>query len=210
MLNVPKIKGIHMALRSGMLAAQHFVERGDSQGVDARFRHSQAGMELKKVRNIRPGFRHGFWAGLANAALETVTAGRLPYTLRNHADHSALQKLAEYKSPDRGWVKRELPPRDRLASVYFSAPDPDETQPVHLHVADTDICVTRCAEEFGNPCTRFCPVGVYEIVSDEAGKRLQINAANCVHCKACDIKDPYGIIDWVTPEGGSGPNYPGL
>ena len=210
MLNVPKIKGIHMALRSGMLAAQHYLERGDSQGFDARFRHSPSGLELKKVRNIRPGFNQGFWVGLANAALETVTAGRMPYTLRNHADHSALRKLDEYKSPQRRWVKRELPPRDQLASVYFSATDHDENQPVHLHVADTDICVTRCAEEFGNPCTRFCPVGVYEIVSDDAGKRLQINAANCVHCKACDIKDPYGIIDWVPPEGGSGPNYHGL
>ncbi|MCZ6911392.1 MAG: electron transfer flavoprotein-ubiquinone oxidoreductase [Proteobacteria bacterium] len=210
MLNVPKIKGIHMALRSGMLAAQHFVERGDSHGFDARFRHSPTGLELKKVRNIRPGFRYGFWAGLANAALETVTAGRLPYTLRNHSDHDTLRLLDENKSPNRHWVDRELPPRDRLASVYFSATDHDEDQPVHLHVADTDICVTRCAVEFGNPCTRFCPVGVYEIVRDDAGSRLQINAANCVHCKACDIKDPYGIIEWVPPEGGSGPNYRGL
>jgi len=210
MLNVPKIKGIHIALRSGMLAAQHYAERNDSQGYDARFRHSPAGMELKKVRNIRPGFHKGFWVGLANAALETVTFGRLPYTLKNHADHSALRRLSEYESPDRGWVKRELPPRDRLASVYFSATEHDENQPVHLHVADTDLCITRCTEEFGNPCTRFCPVGVYEIVSDDAGSRLQINAANCVHCKACDIKDPYGIINWVPPEGGSGPNYQGL
>ena len=94
--------------------------------------------------------------------------------------------------------------------MYFSATEHDENQPVHLHVADTDLCITRCTEEFGNPCTRFCPVGVYEIVSDDAGSRLQINAANCVHCKACDIKDPYGMINWGPPEGGSGPNYQGL
>ena len=100
--------------------------------------------------------------------------------------------------------------RDRLASVYFAATEHDEDQPVHLHVADTNVCITKCAEEFGNPCTKFCPAGVYEMVQDEAGKRLQINAANCVHCKTCDIKDPYQIITWVTPEGGAGPNYQNL
>jgi len=81
---------------------------------------------------------------------------------------------------------------------------------VHLHVADTNICITRCAVEYKNPCTRFCPAGVYEIVEDATAKRLQINAANCVHCKTCDIKDPYQIINWVTPEGGAGPNYQNL
>ena len=94
--------------------------------------------------------------------------------------------------------------------MYFAATEHDEDQPVHLHVSDTDICVTRCAEEYQNPCTRFCPAAVYEIVDGDAGKRLQINAANCVHCKTCDIKDPYQIITWVTPEGGSGPNYQNL
>jgi electron-transferring-flavoprotein dehydrogenase len=108
-------------------------------------------------------------------------------------------------------VTRDLPPRDRLASVFFAATSHDESQPVHLHVADTSICATRCRQEFGNPCENFCPANVYEMVDDGAGgKRLQINAANCVHCKACDIKDPYQIITWVPPEGGSGPNYNGL
>ncbi|HSS06786.1 MAG TPA: 4Fe-4S dicluster domain-containing protein, partial [Rhodanobacteraceae bacterium] len=108
------------------------------------------------------------------------------------------------------YVDRTLPPRDRLAEVYFAATEHDEDQPVHLRVADTNICITRCVEEYGNPCQRFCPAAVYEIVEDNSGKRLQINAANCVHCKTCDIKDPYQIIDWVTPEGGSGPNYQNL
>jgi electron-transferring-flavoprotein dehydrogenase len=107
-------------------------------------------------------------------------------------------------------VERTLAPRDRLAGVYFAATEHDEDQPVHLQVADTNICITQCAEEYGNPCTRFCPAGVYEIAQDDAGKRLQINAANCVHCKTCDIKDPYQIINWVTPEGGAGPNYQNL
>lgn len=110
-------------------------------------------------------------------------------------------------------MERELPPRDRLASVYFAGNDHDEDQPVHLRIADTDLCVTRCTEEYGNPCMRFCPAGVYEVVEDAQaahGRRMQINAANCVHCKACDIKDPYEVITWVPPEGGSGPNYQNL
>ena len=210
LLNVPKIKGIHMALRSGKLAAEHYSETRTADGFDARWRASTSASELKKVRNIRPGFRKGLWPGLANAALETITFGRLPWTLSNPADHATLKKVANYSPPERNWKNRVLPPRDRLASVYFAATEHDEEQPAHLHVADTSICVTRCAEEYGNPCTKFCPAQVYEIVEENGAKRLQINAANCVHCKACDIKDPYEIINWVTPEGGSGPNYQDL
>ena len=210
-LNTPKIKGIHQAIRSGTLAAEHLAKVGTSLGFDRLWRESAGGRELYKVRNIRPGFRRGLWFGLANAGLETVTAGKLPWTLSNHADHSALKRLDEYVSPDRGWGERDLPPRDRLASVFFASTTHEENQPVHLRVADTNICATKCAQEFGNPCTNFCPANVYEMVDDGAGgKRLQINSANCVHCKACDIKDPYQIITWVTPEGGSGPNYQGL
>jgi electron-transferring-flavoprotein dehydrogenase len=210
-LNNPKIKGIHQAIRSGMTAAEHYVEAGSSTGFDRRWRESAGGRELHKVRNIRPGFRRGLWWGLANAALETLTQGKLPWTLENHADHSALQKLDAYTSPERGWGERELPPRDRLASVFFAATVHEENQPVHLHVADTALCATRCTAEFGNPCTNFCPANVYEMIDDgSGGKKLQINASNCVHCKACDIKDPYGQITWVTPEGGSGPNYQSL
>ncbi|CAN5237320.1 electron transfer flavoprotein-ubiquinone oxidoreductase [soil metagenome] len=210
-LNVPKIKGIHLALRSGALAAEHIVEHGDTDSFDERFRASPAGRELYAVRNIRPGFRRGLWVGLANAVLETATRGKLPWTLDNHADWSALAQLDNYESPERDWVERELPPRDRLASVYFAATSHDESQPDHLQILEPDICTERCTREYGNPCTRFCPAAVYEMVEDDAGdRRLQINAANCVHCKACDIKDPYEIINWVTPEGGSGPNYQGL
>jgi len=206
-LNFPKIKGIHQAIRSGMLAAAHLAETGGTAGFDARWRASDGGQELRKVRNIKPGFKRGRIAGLANGVLETVTGGALPWTLRNESN-VPLGQLDDYDSPDRQWVERTLPPRDRLASVFFASTTHDEAQPVHLRVADTHVCATRCATEYGNPCTRFCPAQVYEMVDDGAGgKRLQINAANCVHCKACDIKDPYGIITWTTPEGGSGPNY---
>jgi electron-transferring-flavoprotein dehydrogenase len=207
-LNVPKIKGVHQAVRSGALAAQHLAESGESKGFDQRWRTSPGGRELYKVRNIRPGFKHGMWMGMLNGALETVTAGHVPWTLDHHADHAATQRLDQYASPDRGWGERTLKPRDRLSAVFFAGNTHEEAQPVHLKVADTNICATRCATEYGNPCQYFCPAHVYEMVDDGAGgKRLQINASNCVHCKACDIKDPYEIITWTTPEGGSGPNY---
>jgi len=210
-LNVPKIKGVHMALRSGMLAAEHLAETGTSAGFDARWRTSPSAKELHQVRNIRPGFRWGLWLGLINAAWETLTMGLHFWTLKNHADWSSLKKPVDMDQRADDYLERNLPPRDRLASVYFAATAHDEHQPAHLKVSDTNICATKCAEEFGNPCTRFCPAQVYEMVDDGAGrKRLQINAANCVHCKACDIKDPYEIITWTTPEGGSGPNYQNL
>ena len=209
-LDFPKIKGIHQAIRCGMLAAEQLVATGNTTGFDARWRASAGGRELERVRNIKPGFKRGLWWGLANGLFETLTAGRAPWTLRN-SGNTALARLDEYGSPDRAWVARELPPRDRLAAVFFAQTAHNESQPAHLHVADTTLCATRCATEFGNPCTRFCPASVYEMVDDgAAGKRLQVNAANCVHCKACDIKDPYGVITWTTPEGGSGPNYSGL
>ncbi len=209
-LNVPKIKGVHMALRSGMLAAEHLAEHNSSEGFDARWRSSPSAKELHKVRNIRPGFHKGLWFGLLNGALETITCGKLPRTLKNHADWKSLDKLGAYLRAPEDYVTRTLPPRDRLASVFFATTTHDEHQPAHLKVPDTQLCVGRCAEEYGNPCTRFCPAQVYEMVEDNVAKRLQINAANCVHCKTCDIKDPYENILWTTPEGGSGPNYQNL
>jgi electron-transferring-flavoprotein dehydrogenase len=210
-VNVPKIKGIHQAIRSGMLAAEHLAASGSPAGFDALWRASPGGQELKAVRNFKPAFKYGLWIGIVNAALEVAARGRTPWTLKNRVpDHARLRLLADEASPDRGWVERTLPPRDRLASVFFASTSHDENQPVHLKVRDPSICVDRCAREFGNPCQRFCPAAVYEIVEEPGGKRLQVNAANCVHCKACDIKDPYEIINWTTPEGGSGPNYQAL
>ena len=210
-LNVPKIKGVHQAIRCGMLAAEHLSATGETAGFEARWRASAGGRELKRVRNIKPGFHRGLWWGLANAAFETVTAGLAPWTLGHRENHLALHRLETAPVVDRDWVIRDLAPRDRLAAVFHAGNVHDEDQPVHLVVSDTSICATRCAAEFGNPCEKFCPANVYEMVDDGAGgRRLQINAANCVHCKACDIKDPYGIITWTTPEGGSGPNYQGL
>ncbi len=208
-LNVPKIKGVHMALGSGILAAEHYLEHGSGEGFDARFRASSLAAELRRVRNIRPGFRAGLLAGLANAAWETATRGASPWTLRMaHDDARALAPRSARRRPRT--YPRTLPPADRLASVYFAATRHEEDQPVHLHVAATALCLGDCRARYDHPCTRFCPAGVYEIVGEGEERRLQINAANCVHCKACDIKDPYGQITWVPPEGGSGPNYSAL
>jgi electron-transferring-flavoprotein dehydrogenase len=210
-LNFARIKGVHQAIRSGTLAGQHIAETGGGAGFDARWRASQGGRELWRVRNFKPAFKRGMWLGLVNSAWEMLTGGHSPWTLKNRADWSRLARLSEFASPDRGWVERTLPPRDRVSFVFFAGNAHEESQPVHLKVADTRICVERCTQEFGNPCERFCPAGVYEMVDDgSGGRRLQINAANCVHCKACDIKDPYEIITWTTPEGGSGPNYQSL
>jgi len=218
LLNVPKIKGTHQAIRSGMLAAEHLAAQGgsgglESAGFDAKLRASPAMDELRKVRNVKPGFKRGLWLGMLNAAWETAVGGLSPWTLRNKPDWSSLDKLGEHEQPRRDYVQRELPPRDRLQGVYFAATAHDEDQPVHLVVHDTSICADRCVVEYGNPCTNFCPAGVYEMVDDASqphGLRLQVNSANCVHCKTCDVKDPYEIITWVTPEGGSGPNYQNL
>ncbi len=212
-VNLPKIKGIHQALRSGMLAATHLAETGSPEGFDARWRESPGGQELRRVRNFKPGFKRGLWFGMANSALEVVARGRTPWTLKNSTpDHARLQHLdvanSHSRPPESDYANRTLPPRDRLASVFFASTTHAERQPVHLKILDPGICADRCTREFGNPCQKFCPAGVYEMVDDgSGGRRLQINAANCVHCKACDIKDPYEIINWTTPEGGSGPNY---
>jgi electron-transferring-flavoprotein dehydrogenase len=210
-LNFAKIKGVHQAIRSGTLAGEHIAATGGGAGFDARWRASPGGRELQRIRNFKPGFKRGMWPGLLNSAWEMLTAGHSPWTLKNSADWSRLARLDQFQSPDRGWVERTLPPRDRVSFVFFAGNTHEESQPVHLKVADTRICIERCTGEFGNPCERFCPAGVYELVDDgSGGRRLQINAANCVHCKACDIKDPYEIITWTTPEGGSGPNYQSL
>jgi electron-transferring-flavoprotein dehydrogenase len=159
-LNVFKIKGIHQAIRSGVLAAEHLCAQGSSAGFDARWRASAGHAELRAVRNFKPGFKRGLYAGMLNAGLEALAAGRTPWTLHHIADAPALAKLEEYESPERGWVARTLPPRDRASAVFFAGNVHAEAQPVHLHVRDTSICADRCFREFGNPCQFFCPAAV--------------------------------------------------
>src|SRR5690606_36874718 len=157
LLNVPKVKGTHQAIRSGMLAAEHVAAQAASDvlasaGFDAKLRASDAMAELRKVRNIKPGFKRGLWMGMLNAAWETVTGGLSPGTLRYKPDWSSLDNLGEQAQRERDYVQRTLAPRDRLQGVYFAATAHDEDQPVHLVVHDTNICIERCTVEYGNPC----------------------------------------------------------
>jgi electron-transferring-flavoprotein dehydrogenase len=229
-LNSQRLKGIHTAIKSGMLAAEAIFEALLANDFSAKqlaryeqlVNESWIMKELRKIRNFHAGFRHGRWLGLANAGLQFITGGRswgIFDRVSTEPGHEALEKLSAY-----GYHGDQIEQRydglrfdgkltfNKLTDVYHAAVGHDEDQPVHLHVLDTNICSTRCAEEYGNPCQRFCPAAVYEMVESGAdGKRhLQINFSNCVHCKTCDIMDPYQIINWVTPEGGGGPDYKGM
>jgi electron-transferring-flavoprotein dehydrogenase len=217
-LNVPKIKGSHTAMKSGMVAAEavfdHLAAGKSGSVADYRERLSETWVwrELKKVRNIRPSFKFGLLAGMAYSALETfLLRGYAPWTLTHHEDHKCLKKAnavkkITYPKPD------GVLTFDRLSSVYISNTNHAEDQPCHLTLKDASVPVSVNLAEYGGPEARFCPAGVYEFVEDEAkgGERLQINAQNCVHCKTCDIKDPTQNINWVVPQGGDGPNYPNM
>ena len=216
-LNVPKIKGTHTAMKSGMIAAEVLcaaLQKGEppEKGVlDRRIRESWVGDELFAVRNIRPGFhKWGLWGGLLNAGLETyILKGKAPWTLSHAKDHESLMLAKdaapiEYPKPD-GVVSF-----DRLSSVFLSNTNHEENQPCHLTLKDKDLPVAHNLALYAAPEQRYCPAGVYEIVDEEKGPRLQINAQNCVHCKTCDIKDPTQNIVWTTPEGGGGPTYPNM
>ena len=216
-LNVPKIKGTHAAMKSGMLAADAIadaLENGrpaEPTGFTKRFASSWLSDELKQVRNIRPGFaKYGLVGGIAYAAVDTyLLRGRAPWTFRHpHADNETLVPAADaaridYPKPDGKLTF------DKLSSVFISNTNHTEDQPVHLKLRDPAKWEPVNWERYRSPESRYCPAGVYEAVGVETGEpRLQINAQNCVHCKTCDIKDPTQNIDWATPEGGGGPNYP--
>ena len=217
-LNVPKIKGTHTAMKSGMLAAEAVAEQlagaRDAEPVayETLFRASWLCAELSKVRNIRPAFaKWGLLGGLVNAALDTyVFRGHAPWTLHiPHPDHATLMEAdaapkIDYPKPD-GIVSF-----DRNSSVFISNTNHEENQPAHLRLNNPSVAIDVNWAIYRSPETRYCPAGVYEIVGAEDGDpKLQINAQNCVHCKTCDIKDPTQNINWVTPEGGGGPVYPG-
>jgi electron-transferring-flavoprotein dehydrogenase len=217
-LNVPKIKGSHTAMKSGMVAAEAVFDHltADKSGpvADYRERLSETWVwrELKKVRNIRPAFKFGLFAGIAYSALETfLLRGYAPWTLAHHEDHKSLKKASAakkitYPKPD------GVLTFDRLSSVYISNTNHAEDQPCHLTLKDASVPVSVNLAHYGGPEARFCPAGVYEFIEDEVkgGEKLQINAQNCVHCKTCDIKDPTQNITWMVPQGGDGPNYPNM
>jgi len=228
-LNSQRLKGIHLAIKSGMLAAETAFDalsrNNFSAAILGQFQKkvdsSWIKDELWKVRNFHQGFEKGFLAGMLHAGLQQFTGGR---GLRNryaaHAGHEHMEKLAALPA-DGGAEAHLLGPAkgdgkltfDKLTDLYHSGTKHEEDQPSHLIIHDTNVCNQRCAKEYGGPCQNFCPANVYELVEDPSqphGKRISLNPANCVHCKTCDIADPYQVITWVPPEGGGGPNYDGM
>ncbi|MBF0167551.1 MAG: electron transfer flavoprotein-ubiquinone oxidoreductase [Alphaproteobacteria bacterium] len=221
-LNVAKIKGSHTAMKSGMVAAEAIFDAlthpyDETHGLEVvaypeRLRQSWLWSELKQVRNIRPSFHHGLWAGLVYSAIDTyLLAGKAPWTLHHKPDHTQLGKAKD-------WPKIDYPKPDgkvsfdRLSSVFISNTNHEENQPAHLTLLNPEIAISVNLALYDSPETRYCPAGVYEILRDgESGRpRLVINAQNCLHCKSCDIKDPTQNIVWKVPEGGGGPNYPNM
>jgi electron-transferring-flavoprotein dehydrogenase len=216
-LNVAKIKGTHTAMKSGMLAAEAAFEAvaadRSSDQLDSypqAVKDSWIWNELYRVRNIRPSFRWGMWGALAYSAVDTyLFGGRAPWTMRQHADHSALKKASECEKIDYPKPDGEIS-FDKLSSVFISNTNHEENQPCHLTLRDDEVPLQVNLADFDGPERLFCPAGVYEFVEDGNQKQLQINSQNCLHCKACDIKDPTQNIVWKTPEGGGGPNYPNM
>ena len=219
-LNSVKIKGNHTAMKSGMLAAEAVVEalgQGDTapadlesfaQKTEASWMHE----ELYTTRNFS-GFMHKFGILLGSAMVwidQNIFRGRLPFTLNDtKPDYAAMKPAADCKKIDYPKPDNKIS-FDRLTSVFLSNTNHEEDQPCHLTLIDPDVPLSKNLPLYDEPAQRYCPAGVYEIVEDEAGKRFQINAQNCVHCKTCDIKDPSQNIVWVTPEGFGGPNYPNM
>ena len=222
-VNLPRIKGSHNAMKTGMLAAEAAfaaLARGEDgaaplAGYEESYRNSWVLTDLHRVRNVKPGLKLGLWLGTLHGGihmwLNNLGLGFLvPWTLRHKkADHETLRPASEsrpiaYPKPD-GVVSF-----DKMSSVYLSNTNHEEDQPIHLRLADPSIAIRTNLAIFDAPEQRYCPAGVYEIVRERGKARLQINAANCVHCKTCDIKDPLQNIDWVVPEGGGGPNYPNM
>jgi electron-transferring-flavoprotein dehydrogenase len=227
-LNSARLKGIHLAIKSGMLAAETAFEalvKSDSSAATlGKFQRSVETSwisdELYPVRNFHQGFNNGMLSGMFNTALQELFDGGLRDRAESHAGYENMKPVAIL--PADGGAEKHLIGSakgdskltfDKLTDLYHSGTRHEEDQPAHLVIHDTNVCNDRCVKEFGSPCQNFCPANVYEMIDDPTaphGKRISLNPANCVHCKTCDIQDPYQIITWVPPEGGGGPNYDGM
>lgn len=225
MLNAQKLKGVHLAIKSGMLAAETIFEAAKAGEYTAnrlaryeeKFKQSWAGKELYAVRNFHSAFEGGLYAGVFHAGMQILTGGRGLFNRREHkADHAYMLTRGAFRMKfGRDPIKTDIRfdnsyTFDKVTDVYKSGTMHEEHQPSHLVIADYDICNIRCTEEYGNPCQHFCPASVYNMVDDPSrpGKqKLELTPSNCVHCKTCDIADPYQVIRWVVPQGGEGPNY---
>ena len=221
-LNTKRLKGIHLAMKTGMLAAEvsyiAIKENNFSEEKLSNFNklvnQSYVKKELYGVRNFRSGFKKGFLMGMFNTAFQQITFGRgIKDKLKVEEDYKDTKKLKDFYNEQVDTKPKKFTGKfafDKETSVYYSGAKHEEDQPAHLKISDYNICNKKCGIEFGNPCQFFCPANVYEMVEGngaEGGKVIKLNPSNCVHCKTCDIKDPYGIITWVPPEGSGGPNY---
>jgi len=221
LLNSMRLKGIHLAIKSGMLAAETVVEALEAGDFSSRtlgqYREkvdrSWISRELYACRNFHQAYHGGLWSGLIHTGFQMLTGGRgLKDPWPAIEGHRNLKKLSELgRPPDAKPQRIKFDGKltfDKLTDVYHSGTKHEEDQPCHLLIGDLDICRGRCREEYGNPCQYFCPAQVYEIEEgEEGGWNLKLNPSNCVHCKTCDIMDPYENITWVPPEGGGGPRY---
>jgi electron-transferring-flavoprotein dehydrogenase len=216
-LDALRLKGVHHAIKSGMLAAESAFEALDdpskaTEAYEKNASDSSIGKELRASRHFKKGFKLGFIPGVIGAAAGEATGGWSAFAaVLLEEGHRHMRTVKRYHGADGAKPERlafdEKTTFQKMTSVYNSGTTHEEDQPCHLRVDKPELCAERCTREYGNPCQYFCPAGVYEWV--EPGK-LQINASNCVHCKTCDIMDPYGIIRWVPPEGGGGPGYVNL
>ncbi len=224
-LNGARLKGIHLGIKSGMLAAEaamHAILASDFSANQLKefndlFENSWAKAELWSQRNFHQAFEYGQLAGMLNAGLGTITGGRgfgLANRLDGHAGHEQMERIQRYFGTEHPHPPEKMKfdnayTFDKVTDVYSGGVLHEENQPAHLLILDTEVCITRCTEEYGNPCLHFCPANVYEpqLTADGRGKVPFLNFTNCYHCKTCDIVDPYQVITWVPPEGGGGPNY---
>ena len=213
-VNVPKIKGSHTAMKTGMIAAEEVAAALAAEnppkriaGYDKRVRESWVGRELRKVRNIRPSFHRGLWWGLTYSAVDTyLLRGKAPWTFRNRPDHLQLKPANDMPGIDYPKPDKKLS-FDLTDSLGHSGVNHNANQPVHLKLSDRSCAVDVNLAKYDGPESRYCPAGVYEFVEQDGATALQINAQNCIHCKTCDIKDPTQNIRWTPPEGGGGPSY---
>ncbi|MFZ0638488.1 MAG: electron transfer flavoprotein-ubiquinone oxidoreductase [Candidatus Acidiferrales bacterium] len=222
LLNSQRLKGIHTAIKSGMLAAETIYEAlatADSSAkslcaFQTKLESSWIKPELWAVRNFHQGFHNGLWPGLFQAGVQFVTGGRGfvdPMRCQpGYEDFRKLDRPPEIIDQSTRFKGDGALTFNRLTDVYHSGTRHEEDQPCHLVVSDPSICADRCVREYGNPCQYYCPAAVYEMALENGQPKLKINASNCVHCKTCDIADPYQIVNWVPPEGGGGPNYEGM
>ena len=213
-LNMPKIKGSHTAMKSGIIAAETIIEylnkKNDLSAYEVNFKNSWVYEELYSARNVKPSFRWGSYIATIFTGIDQIIfRGKLPFTLNHlHEDHKTLKKASEnqkidYPKPD-GIITF-----DKTSSVYLTGTNHTENQPVHLKLNDKNLPISFTLSEFDEPAQRYCPVGVYEVQYDQMDQnpKFVINSQNCIHCKTCDIKEPSQNITWVSPEGGGGPNY---